>query len=197
MADKFLSASARGGSVKAGSTSVSVVIQLQTTDTSAPITGIAHTDLTSASYIRQGGVRTAITLSALAAVNSVFSAGGWKELDGTNLPGLYRLDVPDGAFATGAEWVIVTVADGSTIAPDLYFALPTYGNISDSVLDAVVETEGSYTAQQVLSILLAEAAGRTTNSGYTFKTPNNNATRITATANSSKERTSITLNPSS
>lgn len=194
MSDKFLSAN----SVKAGSTSVSVVISLATTDTSAPVTGIAHTDLTSASYLRQGGVRTAISLSALAAVNSAFSAGGWKELDATNLPGLYRLDVPDAAFATGADWVIVDVADGSTFTShQKVLALPTYGNVSDAVLDAVVETEGSYTLQQAVSIMLSVLAGRTSNGGLTFKTSNNNATRVTATTNSDKERTAMTLNPSS
>lgn len=192
MADKFLSAS----SVRAGSTSVSIVVEL--TDGDAAITGIAHTDLTSASYLRQGGLRVGITLSALGSVNAAFSSGGWVELDATNLPGLYRLDVPDGAFATGAEWVVVDVADGSTLTThNKVIALPTFGHISDSVLDAVVETEGSYTLQQALSIMLSVLAGRTTNGGLTFKTANNNATRVTATTNSDKERTAMTLNPSS
>lgn len=69
--------------------------------------------------------------------------------------------------------------------------------IRDAVMDAVAESEGSYSVQQILSIVLSYVGGRTTNSGLTFKTPNNNATRITATADANANRTAITLNPSS
>lgn len=192
MADRFITPT----SVKAGKTSVSVWIQLKATTTSAPVTAVAHTDLTSASYIRQGGTRTAITLSALAAIDSSFSAGGWKEADATNLPGLYRLDVPDAAFATGADWVIISVAKASTIAPDLVIALPTLGTVASAVTDDIIETEGSVTLQQALSVMLSILAGRTTGGGLTFKTPNNAATRVTATTDTSKNRTAISLNPS-
>lgn len=60
----------------------------------------------------------------------------------------------------------------------------------------VCESEGSYTAQQILSLLLSVLAGVTTSSGNTLQTPNGNATRVTATV-SSNERTAMTLNPSS
>ncbi len=191
MADKFLSAS----SIKAGSTSVSVVIELLAGTTGLPITGIAHTDLTSASYLRQGGVRVEITLSALAAVDSAYSSGGWKELDSTNLPGLYRLDVPDAALATGADWVVVDVADGTTVTNhNKIIALMTHANLADAILDEVCETNGSYTLRQIAMVALSILAGRTTNSGLTFKTPDNAATRVTATTDASKNRTAISIN---
>lgn len=195
MSDRFLTA--RDGNVKAGATSISVIIELRAETTGAPITGIAHTDLTSASYLRQGGLRVAITLSALAAVDSAYSAGGWKELDSTNLPGLYRLDVPDAAFATGADWVCVGVTDATTINTALFIGLPTYATLAGAITDDVVESAGSITLQQAISVILAAVAGRTTGGGLTFKTPDNSATRITAVTDGSKNRTSITLNPSS
>jgi len=194
MADRFLTA--RDGNVKAGATSVSVIIELRATTTNAPITGIAHTDLTSASYLRQGGLRVAITLSALAAVDSAYSSGGWKELDATNLPGLYRLDVPDAALIAGADWVLVGVADAVTVNSALFIGLPTYATLAGAITDDVVETEGTITLQQALSVILSALAGRTSNSGLTFKTPNNAATRITATTDSGKNRTAISLTPS-
>lgn len=58
------------------------------------------------------------------------------------------------------------------------------------------ETQGSYTAQQILSILLAAAAGVTSNDGKTLSTPNGSATRITGTVTGTN-RTAITLAPSS
>lgn len=63
--------------------------------------------------------------------------------------------------------------------------------------DIVIESAGSYTVQQALSILLSACAGVTTSSGATLKTPDGSATRIAATLNSSNERTAITLTPSS
>lgn len=68
--------------------------------------------------------------------------------------------------------------------------------VRSSDLAAVVEIEGSYTLQQAMSIVLAALAGRTTDDGLTFKTPNNAATRIAATVNTDNERTGITLTPS-
>lgn len=194
MSDKFLTA--RDGNVKAGAVSVSVIIELRSTTGNAPITGLAHTSLTSASYLRQGGLRVAITLSALAAVDSAYSSGGWVELDATNLPGLYRLDVPDAALASGADWVCIGVADAVTVNSALFIGLPTYASLGDALDANIVEVEGSYTKQQVLSILLAVLAGRTSGGGLTIKTPNAGATRVAATTDASKNRTAMTLTPS-
>lgn len=76
-------------------------------------------------------------------------------------------------------------------------ATDAVNEIRDAIWGKVVETQGSYTAQQVASICLAALAGRSSNSGNTLATPNNAATRIAATTNASGERTAITLTPSS
>lgn len=68
--------------------------------------------------------------------------------------------------------------------------------IRDAVAAKVIETEGSYTLQQALSIILAAVAGVTDDAGATIKTPNGAATRVAATL-SSNERTAMTLTPSS
>lgn len=68
--------------------------------------------------------------------------------------------------------------------------------IGAATFATVCESEGSYTAQQILSILLAALAGRTSSDGLVFKTPNNNATRITGTLDATDNRTAITLTPS-
>jgi hypothetical protein len=78
----------------------------------------------------------------------------------------------------------------------LHIALPTYSNLATAVTDDVVEAEGDITLQQAVSVILAAVAGRTSNGGLTFKTSDNAATRITAAVDASKNRTSITLNPS-
>jgi hypothetical protein len=75
-------------------------------------------------------------------------------------------------------------------------ATSAVNEIRDAVKNLVVESAGSYTLQQVLSIMLALAGGVTTNSGDTYKTPDGSATRITATVDGSSNRTGMVLNPS-
>jgi len=96
------------GGIKADSTSVSWSFVLRSTTDSTEVTGKTATNFTG-SYWRQGGTRTSISLSDLSTVNSAYSSGGVKEVDSTNMPGLYRLDLPDAAVASGADWVMVGI----------------------------------------------------------------------------------------
>jgi hypothetical protein len=191
MADKYLSES----TIQAGATSVSAYVHLRDTTSHADATGVASGSVT-ASYWRQGGLRTAITVSALGSVNAAYASGGWIEVDATNMPGVYRFDLPDAALATGADWVVVSIKETGSITWTQWIALSTFAPIADKIEAQVIETEGSYTVGQALSVLLAVLAGVTSNSGATIKTPNGAATRVVATVNASNERTAMTLTPS-
>ena len=97
------------GGVKAGSTSVSISVILRKTADSTELTGTVASGVT-ARYWRQGGSPTALTTpSDLSLITSAWAAGGWKAADATNLPGVYRLDVDNAAFASGADWVVISV----------------------------------------------------------------------------------------
>lgn len=87
------------------------------------------------------------------------------------------------AVATGAIDADALAADAAT-------------EIANAVGAKVVETQGSYTLQQALSLILSTLAGVTADAGATVKTPNGVATRIAATINASNERTAMTLTPS-
>lgn len=191
MADKFLTPD----SIKAGTTSVSRFFTLRATTTGAGMTGKVAADMIG-SYWRQGGVRVAISLSDLAAVNSAYSGGGVKEVDATNEPGLYRLDLPDAALATGADWAVSSIVVTGAQPVDLMLALPSYAGLATALLTTVIETQGAYTVQQALSIMLAALAGVTSSSGATLKSPNGASTRIAATIDGSNNRTAMTLTPS-
>lgn len=98
----------------AGETDQSVYVYITEdvggTSPGEPKTGLTHSNITSIYYTREGGTPTTIgTLSTLAAANSAHADGGFKEVDGTNAPGLYRVDPPDAAFATGAACVVFHV----------------------------------------------------------------------------------------
>lgn len=90
-----------------GTTSKIVEVILRDSSTGAGKTAVAHTDVT-ASYVREGGTRTAITLAAGTA-GDAYSTGRWCEVDSTNCPGLYQLHLPNAALATGVDAVTTTL----------------------------------------------------------------------------------------
>lgn len=106
-------------SIKKGAASQSVYFEFldSTSTTGGRKTGLAYnTSSLTAYYVRNQGSAVAITLATLAAANSAFSSGGFKEVDSTNMPGVYRLDVPDAAFAAGAESVVITMRGATGMA---------------------------------------------------------------------------------
>src|SRR6266705_3167011 len=96
--DKFLT----DHTIQSGSTSISINLTVLDAGLKSPVPGLNQNALCAA-YFRQGGIPTYITLIPLAAYNSVWASGGVKEIDPTLFCGRYRLDVPDPAFASGAD----------------------------------------------------------------------------------------------
>jgi hypothetical protein len=125
----------------AGSTDKTVYFQIVEdsagTNPGEPKTGLAFGDVSSASYARNGAARVAIT-PITQTVAGAHSDGGFIEVDATNMPGLYRFDIPDAAIATGADSVIIQLVTGSnSIAAPLEIDL----NIADAVLDGATIAE--------------------------------------------------------
>lgn len=85
-----------------GSTSRSVTVDIIDSTDGTPETGVVfNTSGIDLWYRREGAARTAITEATLAALTTAWSSGGFLHVsDGT-----YRLDLPDAAFATGANYV--------------------------------------------------------------------------------------------
>jgi len=90
--------------IKKGSTDRGVTIRIIDSTDGTPETGVVYTTSGIAMwYRRQGGALVAITEATLAAVDSAHSDGGIIHIS----DGEYRLDLPDAAFATGANYVDV------------------------------------------------------------------------------------------
>lgn len=94
-------------SIKGGSTSKIIEVMLRDSTTGAGKTGVAFGSVT-ASYTREGGTRTAITLASGAA-GDAYSSGKWAEVDSTNCKGLYQLHVPNAAIAAGVQAVTINL----------------------------------------------------------------------------------------
>lgn len=65
-------------------------------------------------YVKRGAAPVAITPVALAAATTAWTAGGVREVDATNMKGLYRLDIPDAAFTDDGLSDMVTVCISAT-----------------------------------------------------------------------------------
>ena len=96
--------------IKKGTIDVTLYFHLRASADGTSKTGLVYNSAGAvASYVRTRGTRTAISLATLAAADSAHADGGFKEVDGTNAKGLYRLDVADAAFASGVDEVIIHI----------------------------------------------------------------------------------------
>jgi hypothetical protein len=104
-----------------------------------------------------------------------------------------RVDTTVGAMQSGVITATATAADcidASALAPD------AVAEIVAGVKAMVIETNGSVTLGQAMSVFLAVLAGVTATGGGVIKDPSGTATRVTATPNGSNERVTMVLNPS-
>jgi hypothetical protein len=181
-------------SIKAGTTSQReyVFVNDSASTTGAGKTGIAYSAASiKAYYVRPGGSATLITL-ATQTVTGAYSSGGWVEVDSTNMPGVYRFDVPDAVFAAGAEKAIVMVSGASGMAPvvmeydltayDPYdtvrLGLTAIPNVASGSAGAII-TSGTGTAQLSVSSGLVTLAP-VTHTGATIPTVTAVTNRVTA-----------------
>ena len=94
-----------------------VFVQDSASTTGGGKTGILYNAASFTAYfVRPLGSATAITL-ATQTVTGAYSSGGWVEVDATNLPGIYRFDIPNAVFATGVDHAVVMLKGASGMAP--------------------------------------------------------------------------------
>jgi hypothetical protein len=106
-------------SIQAGkqSQSVNVFIQDSSSTTGAGLTGLAYNTSGLTAYYSHAGANAganAITLATLAAVNSAYSSGGFKEINSTTMPGWYRFDIPDACLAASKGRSVAIHLQGAT-----------------------------------------------------------------------------------
>ncbi|MCB9849127.1 MAG: hypothetical protein H6817_00310 [Phycisphaerales bacterium] len=84
--------------------------------TGVPVTGLAYGDVT-ARYVRTRAAAVAVSPVSLASVSAAHADGGFIEIDASGAAGWYRFDVPDAAFASGADDVLIVLqADGMLVS---------------------------------------------------------------------------------
>ena len=118
-----------------GSTSQSIELYLGATGLTASTSGL------SARYNRTRTASVDIPLVART-IAQAWTSGGFAEVDATNMPGVYRLDLPDAALAAGADDVTIVVrgasgSNGAVMTVKLSSGGLTSAQTAAAVLDAV------------------------------------------------------------
>src|SRR6478752_8432134 len=104
---------------QAGTTSktLNLFIQDSTSTTGVGKTGLAYnTASLTAYYVRPRAAAASITL-ATQTVTGAWSSGGFVEIDATNMPGWYRLDIPNAVLAAGVDSVGVLLKGATGMVP--------------------------------------------------------------------------------
>lgn len=106
-------------SIKAGATSqsVNVFIQDSISTTGAGKTGLVFSGVTAYySFAGAAATATAITL-VTQTITGAWTSGGFVEISSANMPGLYRLDLPNAVLASGNGRSVVVYLTASGAAP--------------------------------------------------------------------------------
>jgi hypothetical protein len=123
------------------STSQSIELYLGATGLAFNTSGLA------AYYVRNQSAPVAITLVTQTPTGA-WSSGGFAEISSSLVPGVYRLDVPDAAFAAGASDVTIVVRGAS--------------GTNGAVLTVTLSSGGLTEAQTASAVWGADVAGYTT-----------------------------------
>lgn len=104
-------------SIPAGSTSQSVFIEVRSIANNVIAELLDETTLTGIYYDRSGAdPATVSTVAITGGTDGAWVSGGLVEVGF----GVYRVDIPNAALASGANFVVVTIADGSS-STEAYF----------------------------------------------------------------------------
>ena len=108
--------------IKRGDSDKTVYFHLRNSTTGLAESGLVYnTSGISAFYTPAGGSPSQITL-ATQTVNGAHSEGGFVEVDGVNAKGLYRLDLPDPAIASG-DFVVLSMQSSGVIEESMMVPL--------------------------------------------------------------------------
>jgi hypothetical protein len=120
--------------------------------------GLTHSDVT-LTYVRDGGTPQTVPLSALPSAEAAHADGQFGPTNATLLPGIYRTDLPDAAFATGGRSVTfyLTVPSGAKAGSKHY----SIGLVPSNVIQ--VNGEAAETSSDPMAVNVVEFLGSPVN----------------------------------
>jgi len=100
-----------------GNTSTVEYINITQGNSGSALTGLAYNSSgLTAYYVRPGASPTAISLATQTATGS-YSSGGFVAVDNTNMPGLFRIDIPNAVFNSGVDEATIYIRGAANMNP--------------------------------------------------------------------------------
>jgi len=154
--------------IRAGDTDQTIYLRLRDSTTGLAKPGLAHDSAgATCSYVLPRAARAAISL-VTQTVTGAHADGGFVEVDATNCKGLYRLDLPDAAIASGA-YSLISIEFDDAIEETIHIPLANNVNVaqisgSSSAADNLETASLAYSAERglagtALPAAAADAAG--------------------------------------
>jgi hypothetical protein len=127
-------------------------------------------------YKRSNGTAAVQITMATITTLGTFATGGFKEVDATNMPGIYEVHVPDAAFASGAKNVVIMYKGAANMAPCVLEIELTATDNQDAVRGGMTALPNANAgASGGLHILGANAFAVSYTAGVTFSNASGDA----------------------
>jgi len=174
--------------ITAGTTSyVMTVMAYDSTSTvGAGKTGITYNGGITCYYKRSNGAAsvscTINTISTLGTYAGSATNAAWKEVDSTNMAGVYELQIPNNAFASGATDVMVALQLSGMVPISLYFRINPPADIQTALGTAITCTTGGIPDVNTKNIGNAAVSATTAQIGTNVVNWNNTVVATPATA---------------
>ncbi len=190
-------------------TSKTIYVMMRDSTTLAGKTGLAFGTAGLKFYYTRD-LADAVTITLVTqTTTAAWTSGGFVEVSSSNAPGLYRLDLPNAAIATGVNGVVVTWTGASTIEDGSEIALVGFDPTTidktgfslaaaglDPVYDASNGVETGLTLRGLLrllgSVMFGKASGMATTTAVFRNAVADSKARVTATVDASGNRTAVT-----
>ncbi len=92
-------------------------IQDNSVTTGAGLTGLVFNAAGLTAYYYREGAASAVAITLATMTLGTWATGGFIVADGTNMPGVYQLGIPDAALASGANSVTILLKGATNMAP--------------------------------------------------------------------------------
>lgn len=104
--------------LRKGTTSKSVYIYVQDTRSgaNAGLTGLAYNTSGLVGYYAREGATGGTSITLATSTLGTWTSGAFKEVDATNMPGVYEVGIPDAALAAGANHVVIMYRGAANMA---------------------------------------------------------------------------------
>lgn len=161
--------------VKTSATSIKTRIFIgdSSVGTGAGLTGLVFNTSSLVAYYHKEGSATATVITLVTATVGTYTSSGFKEVDATNMPGVYEIGIPNAALDTagfttimlkGAANMVPTIIGVYVQADDPQVAKPTNFNLasidSNGRLDIIKIAGTTQTARDIgASVLLSSGTG--------------------------------------